>query len=468
MFLGALLAFGCGGLRAAGAEPLPLGVGLGRVWHLMFALENPLGRSINFLILFLFAIAVIELALAVRQIATQSHRLRAAERAFARLGDEPFPTSEVACLHALELDVKGGESLLAQRVRVLFRLRLKRIVDVSILRELTGGRVGVLGGFSRFVAGSLTVLGLVGTVLGLSLAVGDLAPLIARIESARDITIFSGQMLHTLAAMETAFSCTLTGLLCAFLLSVTNFVVQRQQSDFFQRLEEFCNLDLVPAILPVAADDAAEDFSSKLLEAGAKVSHVVEQLDAAAQKFADGGRRIEGVTPNIDNLGNAASQLQRTSDRFAEAVEMISKQNAEQLGKWGQVSSELTATVEALRVQVSGLSAAASAMQASADALKPVARLPEDLERVLGDAMRSAIVFAQEQQEGIAKPFLDRLEEFQKSYADLVLGVQTSVSEMLHQQAARGRPDLDRHGHFGTAEREGHGIHLSPPPPPAA
>lgn len=433
---------------------IPVGA-LEDVWTLIFALENPLGRFINQTILGLSALAVVELLLVVLRsvwnglfITLTRHRIQAIDRsAITR-------SSLKGLLEGLNLDSWWQQSLLVtQRVRNLYRLRAKRVVDVGVLKEITGEREGMQGGFSRFIAGSLTVLGLVGTVLGLSLAVRDLAPLLSRIESVSDITVFSDQMLKTLAAMETAFSCTLAGLICAFVLSTLNYVVQWIQAHFYGRLEEFSNYELVPLLLPSDSNHATTEFVQTLETTGTTISALVGQVDGATGKFMDSATAVQGaandmvqasqgLNGNTRLLGEAVKDLQRTSSGFVEAATTLTDQNARQVEQWSAVADQLRTTAGALKEQVEQLCGVAKAFQQGTDALQGIRDLPASLQQVLTEAMRGAVDAAQQRQNKLTDQYIECVEKVfsdlahsQKEqgqfYADLLIGVQESVKKML-------------------------------------
>lgn len=433
---------------------LPEASQLTRVWDLISRLEDPLGRLVNQAILALFGLSLVELSFTIGGIVWNEFFLKRAKQLLtAQKSEFTIPSSLDSLLQLLGLKGPGERSLVAQRVKNLFHLRLKGVLDVGVMKEITGVRVSLPGGFSRFVAGSLTVLGLVGTVLGLSLAVRDLAPVMSKLESVRDMTIFSGQMLKTLAGMETAFSCTLTGLICALVLSLCNFVVQRAQTGFYGRLEEFSNYELVPAIVPVPADQAAEEFARRLETAGAEISNALTLADTATQRYVHGASAMthaastlteatQGLRTDVEETRTAAALLRGAAEQFVAASQEISRQNAQQVEQWSAVSGQLRTTVETIKGQVDQIGGAAQALRESTTALQSLRDLPLSLQKVLAEAMTGAVDSAQKRQEEVTKAYLKGVEEFfiritasqqevHKSYSDLIIGVQQSIDQSI-------------------------------------
>jgi hypothetical protein len=444
---------------------LPIGP-LEQLWSLMFSLEDPVGRFINQTILALFGIAVLELVLATLRTIWNGFFLKRAQHRLKAAGSDATLSSTLEdFLQLLGLGEKWLlQSLVAQRVRNLFRLRAKGSLDVAVLKEITGERVGLQGGFSRFMAGSLTVLGLVGTVLGLSLAIGNLAPTLGGIESTRDIGAFAKQMLTTLAGMKTAFSCTLTGLICAFILSTLNFCVQRVQAGFYGRLEEFSNYELVPLIAPASADHATDEFVQKIETAGQTISNALERVDAATRQYVDSASAVKSATEDLarasQNVGGAvegmrdgglllmgrfegaAGLLRGASEQFVSASQAVTEQNAQQTEQWATVAQQLRTTSDAFQGQVGQMAKTAQALHEGTVALQAIRDLPSSFQQVLAEAMQGAVQSAQQHQDTLTTEYLRRIDEFlrgltgqqqefQQSYADLVLGVQQSVAQLM-------------------------------------
>jgi hypothetical protein len=104
----------------------------------------------------------------------------------------------------------------------------------------------------------------------------------------------------------------------------------------------------------------------------------------------------------------------------------------------------------ALQGQVEQLAGTAQALQEGTDALQAIRDLPESLQTTLEQAMQHAVHSAQQRQETLTTAYLERIREFlegvtsaqhegQQLYADLVLGVQQSVAQLL--SGSGGRQD---------------------------
>jgi hypothetical protein len=360
----------------------------------------------------LFAAALVDLTIAAIRIGHNSRHLANAERAFAQL-ESPVAAAATLdrFLDALGLPRNAQDTLVVQRIRNLFRLRARRVLDVGVLKEISGERVSLHGGFSRFVAGTLTVLGLIGTVLGLTLAIDRLPSLAEQVKSSGEITTFLDQVLRTLGGMRTAFACTLTGLVSSVALSILNYAVQRWQAGFFVRLETFANAELVPAIVPAPPDHASEEFVRRLDDAGPRLTGILERVDQAVLVFCEGLATLATSTARMDE------------------------------------------SIARLTTGMDSLAASADALVTGTTALDDLRKLPQSLQQFLGEAMRGAAAAVEARQEKVATEslkrqeqasteYLSRVDQFfreatasqqqlKESYADLILGVQTGVTELL-------------------------------------
>lgn len=425
---------------------------LRQLWALAFEIDHPIGRTVNWVIVVLFGLGVLDVLRAALLATRDWLALNRACEAVSKVGQ---PESAEQWLQALGLPPQG-RSLVAERVRSLFKLRTNRGIDITALAQASGDQAGAPAAFARFIAGSLVVVGLVGTVFGLSLAVRDLAPLVSSIDSAKAVTVFAGYMFKTLGAMQTAFSCTLTGLICALSLSLLVFAVQLAQLALHRRLESFSNLELVPAIVPRSSDHATEEF--------------VDHLDKAGETIQDSLDLVERVSTSLETnatqLGNAAGALREAaaaSESMRESARLFQDGAARLTGgistfteKTEIVFGKVDASLTALKAESAQMAAAANRLADLAQNLGGLANLPQRLQGVLDSAMAQAVTSAQSRQEVLNAKHLASLEDFQRGYVDLVSGVRAEVEASLVRLLDRPQfaappaaPGLDTL-HFGT------------------
>jgi len=411
--------------------------------------DNPAGLFVNRAILVLFAAALVDLAFAVLRIGVNWLFLLIASRRLRRLGaDEQLPASLDDALRRLGLRSLGRWTLIGQRVRNLFALRGNNAVSMSVVKEITGERVSLHAGFSRFVAGTLTVIGLIGTVLGLTTAMEKLPQLAEVVRETNRLGPFISHLVSVLGGMKTAFSCTLAGLSTSIVLSVLNFFVQRLEAALYVRLETFSNYRLVPSIVKLSMDQATEEFVHQLDGAATRVNEILDRVDIAGQRYADGVDAVNQAAQSINSAAGdvasaatsvegatqqmfeAAERVKEGGELFVAAVQTASASQREELEQWRTLSERVGAATDHLGEQVTQLAAATAALQTGADSLSAIQNLPERLEGILTEAMNRAVEAAQHRQNEATGEYLSRLEQFQQSYVDLVLGVQQTVDQL--------------------------------------
>jgi biopolymer transport protein ExbB/TolQ len=89
---------------------------------------------------------------------------------------------------------------------------------------------------------SIPVLGFVGTVLGLSLAISQFT---GALNATTDITQIREQLKLVTAGLSTAFETTLVGLAFALLLHLLGDLVQQKETDFLDECNDYCHANVV-------------------------------------------------------------------------------------------------------------------------------------------------------------------------------------------------------------------------------
>lgn len=89
---------------------------------------------------------------------------------------------------------------------------------------------------------SIPVLGFVGTVLGLSMAINKFT---GALNATTDITQIREQLKLVTAGLSTAFETTLVGLAFALLLHFLADLVQQKETDFLDECNDYCHANVV-------------------------------------------------------------------------------------------------------------------------------------------------------------------------------------------------------------------------------
>ena len=240
-------------------------------------------------------------------------------------------------LSVLERTVLTEASPLLRRTRAVIRQWMVRpnLQDASVLldhhvvsdEEVTRHAYTVIKTF----VWALPVLGLIGTVLGISLAVGDFGRFIGT--NVDDIAAIKSGLVHVTGGLSYAFTATLLGLLAALLLVLPASALQTREERLSTRVQQGIADILLPALqrsFPDVSDSqmipdfegirktlqlVAEDILSRTGETSYKIVQKAEhQVEAWATRLegemADGAQKLGAV------VGKIGDDFATTSDEF--------------------------------------------------------------------------------------------------------------------------------------------------------
>jgi biopolymer transport protein ExbB/TolQ/ABC-type transporter Mla subunit MlaD len=165
----------------------------------------------------------------------------------------------------------------------------------------------------RFVAGSCVFIGLLGTILGLGLAIGTLGT------GSKDPASLQSELNRALAGMSTGFSCTFYGVLTAIFIGWGVSAYQNAADRFTTRKDRLFTTSVVP-LVEAGVDSTPETFPAALDQAA---SQLRSSLEPFCRSLADGGAKIQSAA---ESLGASTPAL----DKFQSSLSNI----VSALGKW--------------------------------------------------------------------------------------------------------------------------------------
>lgn len=162
----------------------------------------------------------------------------------------------------------------------------------------------------RMLPNSLMMIGLFGTVVGLAGVVGTLSP---QLDSALDLgnpTDLKAALGQTLAEMQTAFACTIYGVLFSLIVARALGSTSRLQSTVLQVAEEITIYEFAPILLPESQEAQIEDFRQVLRDSQRFLDDFRESVRVAADSFhfalmAAG----ETTRKSIEGLGDSTQNM---------------------------------------------------------------------------------------------------------------------------------------------------------------
>lgn len=292
------------------------------LWQLIFTNQDPVGYAVNMFIAVLFLIGVIDILSALKRLASERLLI---ERARKKLNESPHcpAHSEEAVLGFFGAPKR---TQLGSRIARVMRLRQAGLGQRETLQRLTAERIDGYGALARYIGVTLTLLGLLGTVFGLSFALLKIQGALEGLHDIEGLRLLTEALGGTLRGMKTAFGCTLAGLIGAIAISFLNHTVRRAQSRVTASLEEFVICELLPALEKVDpnADESAKAFANTLSSASTELNQVRETILAAAAEYRQGSqemaRVVEGLQAIMQSFSSSTSTLTGNQQAFTQTM----------------------------------------------------------------------------------------------------------------------------------------------------
>lgn len=267
----------------------------------------------------------------------------------------------------------------------------------------------------RFFVALIPILGFLGTVFGIGLAISGFAGVLERAQSFDAIRPSLRDASYNLGV---AFDTTLLALFYSGILLFFNSVIQKREEDLLAAVDEFCMEHLVSRVHILPADIA--EIKDVVTSVGSDVLHEMQTqtraLEKAVQKaIAEGaaalaermqpGRDGAGLAELNTNLESIVQILDENLEAIRKRVEALAKREAEPAEKLGQLVDalgEVARRMEALDTigkSVQGmakLSGVLEELQRTLDALRPAidkmsAETAAEVNRILSKLLKAMV-----------------------------------------------------------------------------
>jgi len=301
------------------------------------------GHWVEYIEVVMFCIGISALVIKLADIFAQQNRLDPDVLGEIPDGGQP-PEDAEQLVEMLDEDA-AAESQLTMRLRAaLDFVRRTGTADeledhLKYLADLDAARAAQRHGLVRFVIWAIPIMGFLGTVIGITVAIANLSP--TEMENITDVV----------AGLGTAFDTTATALGLSMVLMFTHFVVDRQEQSLLQEIDEatwqslagrFQSIDDDNGVASAVArlGEAVADSSTRLLEAQ---EEAWKRLETAAtgrllEAAGDAGTRFsETLTSGVDTaLAAWTARLLEASRDLGEGRE----------GRWEAASASMAGALE--------------------------------------------------------------------------------------------------------------------------
>lgn len=237
--------------------------------------------------------------------------------------------------HIRDLPGEPGESFLINRVlRGLehFQVRKNAPEVANILAsqsEMDAGSAYSSYTMVKVFIWAIPILGFIGTVIGISLAVGSFSGSLGG-----DIDALKKSLGGVTSGLATAFDTTLLALVMSMFLKFPTSSMQKAEEDLIGSVDEYCNENLLKR-LNDGRDGGAERGS------GGGRSAIQSAVDGAMREHH---AELRAWTKKLETIGETLSG--QVSDRWGEASDAMAERwerlHAEMGEKWSQASAETT------------------------------------------------------------------------------------------------------------------------------
>ncbi len=288
--------------------------------------------------------------------------------------------------HIRELPGSSSKSYLINRVlRGIehFRVRKSAAETVTMMESQSSIDINnVTGSYSyvKVFLWTLPILGFIGTVLGLSVAVASLA---ASLAAASDMNALKGAMNAVFAGLATAFDTTLLALIMSVVIKIPMSALQKSEEDLITSVDEYCNENFLRRL-----NDGKEGGSER--GAGGSTSAFREAVEAA---MGTHHAELEKWLAKLDSIGG------KLTTQMSESWEKVaSRFQKHQLDFAAQLREQQTAHQQQLHDQLQQMAQAAQAIQST---LASVATQTEQLQNSVNQSFSTTQTHLQTQFQGL-------------------------------------------------------------------
>lgn len=198
-----------------------------------------------------------------------------------------------------ELPVRPSESFLVNRVlRGLEHFRILRdssevVGRVGSQSDIDANEVDSSYTLLKVLVWAIPILGFIGTVQGIGMAVGSFA---ATMQAANDMSALKESFNEVTGGLATAFDTTLLALLLSMLIMFPMSSLQKAEQDLLNWVDEYCNENLFKRLKGESSGAAESGVDSKALQTA---------IDAA---MANHHAELRTWTKKLETIGETLTQ----------------------------------------------------------------------------------------------------------------------------------------------------------------
>jgi biopolymer transport protein ExbB/TolQ len=279
----------------------------------------------------------------------------------------------------------------------------------------------------RIFIWAMPILGFIGTVVGISLAVGDFSGFLSG--DIDDIELVKLELANVSNGLSFAFNTTLLGLVTSLVAMLFTTYMQRRSEELTRSVEEVClgivagaGQPGVPVIGKVSSGDLVESMQSFAEMVGQESERIREGFDAFNNRFLQVGDRIVAAYSQLgstleERTAVSAEQMQESTSRLSDALTDASR-------AFYETTSALSRDLESFAPDLGGVKTAI------AQGLERVDSYNSQFEEVLRANTRQVV----ETQEKLGEKILDGIGRIDQSSAQFEETLRTNSMQLAASQ----------------------------------
>ena len=336
------------------------------------------GHWVEYIEVGLFCVGLSSLAMKLLSTLRQKKSLADCSLPVALSGGQHPSEAQGLQRHLLE-NVSGEQGYLPKRLRdgLDFVTRTGKADDLEdhlkYLADVDGARAHASYGLVRFIVWAIPIMGFLGTVIGITVAIATLSP--------TELENISG----VVAGLGTAFDTTATALALSMVLMFSQFVVERMEQSFLDQVDEQAWDSLAgrfqtdgiadgSALAVARLGDAVGRSSAQLIEAQTQSWHELQNvaLKSLENVFGGLGDRLRDTLS--DSLGD-------TLDAWRESLVEAHRELAnERDGRWERAGQTMADAAVAFDKQQAAVADQAVALEKVISMLHEIVAMEQKLE----------------------------------------------------------------------------------------
>ena len=213
----------------------------------IFNLEDPIGRTIVYWIRVFFWVGVINYGIHLGRLGYEYICLKFVQIKIKKGLDVISPGLLNRLAKSVVIRIGIRVSIIYRRIHDLVKIKQSGSeINHGVLGEIHAGAASRKAGLSNYILGILIILGLVGTLWGLTTAVIEVQPLLQDIDDLDQLPQISNALQETLKGMGTAFKTTLAGLVTSLGLGALGWLFSLLNSAFLTQFETVVATEIIP------------------------------------------------------------------------------------------------------------------------------------------------------------------------------------------------------------------------------